>query len=166
MSSSDSTAPGSLRCDNIRKSFNGVLALRDVTLHLPGQGIIAIIGPNGAGKTTLINVLTGFVRPDSGSCRFGGLELTRLRPYQIARLGLARTFQDVRIVAGMSVVENVMLACPQPHSDGLWGPLLDARSASTNSGPSNPQSRPLDSWVWNANHHIWGAPFPTASKNS
>src|ERR1017187_6592913 len=91
MSSSDSSAPGSLRCDNLRKSFNGVLALRDVTLNLPGQGIIAIIGPNGAGKTTLINLLTGFIRPDSGSCRFGGRELTRLRPYQIARLGLARS---------------------------------------------------------------------------
>jgi ABC-type branched-subunit amino acid transport system ATPase component len=124
MSSSDSSVPESLRCDNIRKSFNGVLALRDVTLNLPGQGIIAIIGPNGAGKTTLINVLTGFMRPDSGSCRFRGLDLTKLRPYQIARLGLARTFQDVRIVAGMSVVENVMLACPQPHSDGLWGTLI------------------------------------------
>ena len=124
MSSNDSGAPGPLRCDNIRKSFNGVVALRDVTFHLPGQGIIAIIGPNGAGKTTLINVLTGFVRPDSGSCRFGERELTRLWPHQIARLGVARTFQDVRIVAGMSAIENVMLACPQPRSEGLWGTLI------------------------------------------
>jgi len=110
----------SLGCVELKKTFNGTVALAGISFELPTQGIVAIIGPNGAGKTTLINILTGFLRPDSGSCQFRGRELTSLRAFEIARLGLARTFQDARVVTEMSVLDNVKLACPRAYPDRLW----------------------------------------------
>lgn len=105
--------PGiSLRCVGLTKSFDGTVALRDVHLDFPLSGIVAIIGPNGAGKTTLLHVLTGFLRPEAGKVFLGDRELTRLPAHQIARLGIARTFQDLRLISRVSVLENVMLARP------------------------------------------------------
>lgn len=99
-----------LRAVNISKAFNGVKALDGVSLELAASGVTAIIGPNGAGKTTLIDILTGFQRADSGATYLGDLETTRLSPAWIARMGMVRTFQDVRTVWRESVLENVMLA--------------------------------------------------------
>ena len=114
----------SLRCVELSKSFDGVRALDHIDLTFPTAGITAIIGPNGAGKTTLINLLTGFLRPDAGKCFLGGQEITRLSPHEIARLGIARTFQDLRLILQVPVLDNVMLARPHQRGETLLGALL------------------------------------------
>lgn len=112
------------RCDRLCKSFDGIRAVSDLTLELPETGVVAIIGPNGAGKTTLLNILTGFLRPDSGRCLLGGRETTHLAPHRIARLGVGRTFQDLRLIEQVSGLENVMLARPNQRGEGLLAALL------------------------------------------
>jgi len=114
----------SLRCEGVTKAFHGILALDGVSLTFPKEGINAIIGPNGAGKTTLINVITGFVQPDSGRCFVEQLDTTHVAAHTIARLGVARTFQDLRLIFHTSVVENVMLARPHQRGETLAGALL------------------------------------------
>lgn len=114
----------SLSCEGLNKSFDGTVALNDVCLRFPSSGIVAIIGPNGAGKTTLLNVLTGFLRPEAGSVLFGERDLTRVAPHRIARLGVARTFQDVRLVTLVSGLENVMLASPNQKGERLLPALF------------------------------------------
>jgi ABC-type branched-subunit amino acid transport system ATPase component len=109
-----------LRCDKVTKSFDGVQALAGVSLEFAGEGLTAIIGPNGAGKTTLVNVLTGFIRPDSGRCFLDERETTRLAPYKIARLGIARTFQDLRLILQVPVLDNVLLARPNQRGERLF----------------------------------------------
>jgi len=105
-----------LVCRDLFKSFDGIRAVAGVTLEFPTSGIIAIIGPNGAGKTTLMNILTGFIRPDLGHCSLGDTETTRIPPHRIAQLGMARTFQDLRLITQATVLENAMLA--RPHQQG------------------------------------------------
>jgi ABC-type branched-subunit amino acid transport system ATPase component len=113
-----------LRCEDLTKSFDGVQALANVYLQFPESGIAAIIGPNGAGKTTLLHVLAGFRRPDAGRCFWGEREITRLTPHRIARLGMARTFQDLRLILQVSVLENVLLARPEQRGERLLPALL------------------------------------------
>lgn len=114
----------SLRCENLNKSFGGVQALADVSHAFPTSGIVAVIGPNGAGKTTLINVVTGFLRPNRGRAFLGDCELTRLPAHKIARLGIARTFQDLRLISQVSVLENVLVARPNQKGEGLLRALF------------------------------------------
>lgn len=115
---------GVLRCEELYKSFDGNCALAEVTLALPPAGVTAIIGPNGAGKTTLINILTGFLKPNAGRCFFGKDEITSCPPHRIARLGLARTFQDLRLIQQMTVLDNVMLGRPNQRGDRLFYALF------------------------------------------
>lgn len=114
----------SFRCDGVSKSFDSIQAVSGVTLECPSSGITAIIGPNGAGKTTLLNVLTGFLRPNAGRCFLGERETTHLPPHQIARLGVARTFQDLRLISQVTALENVMLAHPNQRGERLVPALL------------------------------------------
>lgn len=98
--------------DNVSLSFGGVQALQEVSLQIRQSEIAAIIGPNGAGKTSLLNCISGLYRPQRGRILFynnGEHELTRLRPYQIARLGIARSFQNIELFKHMSVLDNLML---------------------------------------------------------
>lgn len=113
-----------LRCEGLTKSFDGVQALVNVHLHFPESGIAAIIGPNGAGKTTLLHVLTGFLRSDAGRCFLGEREIARLASHRIARLGVARTFQDLRLILQVPVLENVLLARPEQQGERLLPALL------------------------------------------
>lgn len=121
------------RCQDLCKAFDGTDALSEVTVEFPSSGITAIIGPNGAGKTTLFNTLTGFTRPSSGSCFLGTRETTRLPPYKISQLGVARTFQDLRLITQVSALDNVMLACPNQRGERLVAALLRFRVASEES---------------------------------
>jgi branched-chain amino acid transport system ATP-binding protein len=100
--------PGaSLRAARVSRSFEGVHALRDVTLELHRHEVVGLIGPNGAGKTTLVNVLTGFDFPSTGSVELEGLDITSWAPQKRVHAGLARTFQQGHVFGGLSVRENV-----------------------------------------------------------
>jgi len=96
-----------LQLEAVSKTFGGIQALKQVSFALQEAQIVALIGPNGAGKTTLVNVITGVQRPSSGRIVFRGTDVTRQRPFQAARRGLARTFQIVQPFPRMSVLENV-----------------------------------------------------------
>lgn len=114
----------SFRCKGLSKSFDGVRAVADLDLQFPSSDITSIIGPNGAGKTTLINLLTGFVRADAGQCFLGKHDITRRAPDYIARLGVARTFQDLRLILQVPILDNMMLARPHQRGETLIGALL------------------------------------------
>ncbi len=95
--------------ENLVLHFGGVAALAGVSLEVYQGEILAIIGPNGAGKTSLLNCVSGLYRPTEGRITFEGEEITRLSPHQIARLGIARTFQNIELFRGMTVLQNLML---------------------------------------------------------
>jgi ABC-type branched-subunit amino acid transport system ATPase component len=116
-----------LRCEKLSKAFGGVSAIDGITLEFSGSGITSIIGPNGAGKTTLLNVLTGCVRPDRGRCFVGKRETTHLLPHRIAQMGVVRTFQELRLIKGVSTVENVLLARPDQRGERLLPALFRSR---------------------------------------
>ena len=97
-----------LAVDEVSVRFGAIQALDRVSLEIQRGEIVAIIGPNGAGKTTLLNVISGFYHPSEGHIRFEGRDRTRLRPYDVAALGVARTFQNVALFKGMSVLDNIM----------------------------------------------------------
>jgi branched-chain amino acid transport system ATP-binding protein len=99
-----------LNLDRISLSFGGLRALSDLELHVDDREIVSVIGPNGAGKTTVFNVITGMYQPSSGAVSFAGQPIARLPPHSITRLGIARTFQSLRLFPNMSVIENVMAA--------------------------------------------------------
>jgi branched-chain amino acid transport system ATP-binding protein len=98
-----------LAVSGVSKHFGGVRAVEGVALSVGRGELISIIGPNGAGKTSLLNMISGFYRPDSGSIRFEGKDITSARPPQIAAAGIARTFQNIALFGGMTVLDNIML---------------------------------------------------------
>ena len=99
-----------LRIEHLTMRFGGLLAINDLSLAARRSDITALIGPNGAGKTTVFNCVTGFYRPTSGAIRFRERDITGLRPDQIARLGIARTFQNVQLFRSLSALDNVLVA--------------------------------------------------------
>jgi len=110
------TADTIIAARGVTRRFGGLVALDAIDLDVPKGIVQAVIGPNGSGKTTLLNALSGASHADAGSIRIGGEEIFRLKPHRIARLGLARTFQNIRIFDNLSVLENVKVAaaCNRP----------------------------------------------------
>ena len=98
-----------LAVSEVSKHFGGVRAVEEVSLSVRRGGLTSIIGPNGAGKTSLLNIISGFYRPDSGAIAFEGKDVTGTRPSGIAALGIARTFQNIALFSGMTVLDNIML---------------------------------------------------------
>lgn len=98
-----------LECRGVERSFGGVKALKGVDLSIPQGHIVGLVGPNGSGKTTMVNVVTGFYPPQSGSVRLFGEDITGMRPYKVAQRSVARTFQNLALFRGMSVLDNVLL---------------------------------------------------------
>jgi branched-chain amino acid transport system ATP-binding protein len=112
-----------LETRGLGKTFGGLKAMQNIDLTVGANRIVSVIGPNGAGKTTFFNCLSGIYRPDSGSITLDGRDITGRAPHQVSRLGLARTFQNIRLFPEMSVLENVMVAQFQ-HRSTSPGPLL------------------------------------------
>ena len=100
-----------LTAENVTMRFGGVTAVSDLSLKVDEGSIVGVIGPNGAGKTTLFNVLSGFYTPQEGDVRFAGKSIRGRKPFEICRMGMARTFQNIRLSPHMSVLENVMVGC-------------------------------------------------------
>jgi branched-chain amino acid transport system ATP-binding protein len=99
-----------MRIDKLSLSFGGVKALTDVSLEIRDKELLAIIGPNGAGKTCILNCINGFYKPQQGEIYFEGEKITRLRPDKIARMGIARTFQNIELYSGLTALDNLMAA--------------------------------------------------------
>ena len=99
-----------LKSENLARSFGGLQAVAGVSLSLPAGQVTALVGPNGAGKTTTFNLITGNLRADSGTASIRGKPIMGLKPWQVARLGVARSFQDLRLFTHMTVRENVLAA--------------------------------------------------------
>ena len=112
-----------LEITGITKRFGGLTALSDVSFAIPEGAIYGLIGPNGAGKTTLFNVLTGLYPHDEGTFTFRGSQLRDLTPDRIAALGIARTFQNIRLFANLSAIENVMIGRHVRTYAGVWGAI-------------------------------------------
>jgi branched-chain amino acid transport system ATP-binding protein len=99
-----------LRIDSLSLSFGGIRALSDLSLDIRDNEILAIIGPNGAGKTALLNCINGFYKPQKGEIYYNGQKITRMRPDKLAKLGIARTFQNIELYTGLSTQDNIMAA--------------------------------------------------------
>ena len=117
-----------LRIEQLTRNFGGLSAVSNVSLKIEKNELVGLIGPNGAGKTTLFNVLTGVYAPSSGRVMFSvgdkEIELSKLPPYKITRLGVARTFQNIRLFKELSVLDNVKIAMNHEAKYGLAGALL------------------------------------------
>ena len=132
------TAP-ILEIQGITKRFGGLTALSDVSFAIPEGSIYGLIGPNGAGKTTLFNVLTGLYPFDEGTFSFQRNKLKELTPDRIAALGIARTFQNIRLFANLSAIENVMIGRHVRTHAGVWGAIT--RNAATRAEEAAIQKR-------------------------
>lgn len=122
------TAPASagavplLTVTGVGKSFGGVHALTDVSFDVSPGSVTAVIGPNGAGKTTLFNAITGFMAPDTGSVHFHGTRIDNLPPHRVARLGVVRTFQSIKMFTGLTVFESMLTAQPSARAKAEGDP--------------------------------------------
>jgi branched-chain amino acid transport system ATP-binding protein len=113
-----------LTLSSVSKNFGGLKVLEDVSLKVLERGIFGLIGPNGAGKTTVFNLITGLLTPSAGSIDFAGRRLNGMAPYEITRLGVARTFQNIRVFKEMSLLENVLIAMGGKRRYGTIALLL------------------------------------------
>jgi branched-chain amino acid transport system ATP-binding protein len=120
-----------LELSNIGKQFGGLSALTDVSLHIEQGEIYGLIGPNGAGKTTLFNVITGLYQADSGEFRFNGKSYRETKPHVLAGNGIARTFQNIRLFANLTALENVMIGRHVRTKTGVLGSLFNTKAART-----------------------------------
>lgn len=118
-----------LECRGVSKRFGGVQALSAVSLAIQQGEILGLIGPNGAGKTTLFNILTGFYSRDEGEVIFSGTTLAHRKPHQIVEQGIARTFQNIRLFANLSAIENVMIGRHCRTRAGVLGAIMRGRAA-------------------------------------
>jgi branched-chain amino acid transport system ATP-binding protein len=113
-----------LEVQQITRRFSGLVAVNDVSFDVRCGEIFGLIGPNGAGKTTLFNMITGLLPPSSGELIYGKLPITRLRPHQVAKRGIARTFQNLRLFSNLTVLENVAIAHHLQVKSGILPSLL------------------------------------------
>lgn len=118
-----------LQLSNVSKTFGGLSALSEVSLQIQRGEIYGLIGPNGAGKTTLFNVITGLYQPSSGTFTFDGHTYQHAQPHGLAQAGIARTFQNIRLFANMTALENVMVGRHVRTQTGVWGALTQHRLA-------------------------------------
>ncbi len=119
-----------LRVDGVSKRFGGVTAVESVSMDVVKGQILSVIGPNGAGKTSLLNMISGFYQPNTGKVMLGGKDITARRPSEIAEMGIARTFQNIALFSGLTVLDNLMLGRHVRMKSGVlssilyWGPAM------------------------------------------
>lgn len=116
-----------LKVNHLTKKFGGVVAVNDLCLTLEKGGIHALIGPNGAGKTTVINLITGVYTPNSGTINFQGQNITGKKPFEIARLGLRRTYQNIKVFGSLTIKENLMVGGQMATDAGLLRTIVDSK---------------------------------------
>jgi branched-chain amino acid transport system ATP-binding protein len=131
-----------LKVTNLAKSFGGIKAVKDVSVTVEENSISAIIGPNGAGKTTLFNLLTGIYKADAGRIEFEGRSLIGMSPNKINAAGITRTFQNIRLFSGMTVIENVMVGCHSRVKVSLFDTIF--RTSAFHAQESNIRARAFE----------------------
>ena len=136
-----------LQFDQVSKNFGGLQVLQDVRFRVPQGGIFGLIGPNGAGKTTVFNLITGLVRKSGGSIRFNGQELDGIAPHRITKLGIARTFQNIRVFKEVTLLDNVVVGMHDQLGDGVAGMLLNLASFRNMEAGARERALELLSWV-------------------
>ncbi|HAV42587.1 TPA: high-affinity branched-chain amino acid ABC transporter ATP-binding protein LivG [bacterium] len=117
-----------LRIDHLYKSFGGISAVKDFNLHIKKGVIFSIIGPNGAGKTTLFNLITGLYSPDRGDIQLEGRDVTGLPPHLIAKMGISRTFQNIRLFENLTVLDNIRVGFHLKQNYRLSGVILNSKA--------------------------------------
>jgi branched-chain amino acid transport system ATP-binding protein len=119
-----------LELEGLFKDFGGLRAIDNVGFSMSGTEMVGLIGPNGAGKTTLVRLITGILRPDSGSIRFKGKDIIRLKTWDIVNLGIACTFQNMRPFRRLPIIANVMVSClcPRAMKRGEWVKRVEAKA--------------------------------------
>jgi branched-chain amino acid transport system ATP-binding protein len=136
-----------LRVSGVTKRFGGLAALDDVSLTVREGEIYGLIGPNGAGKTTLFNCMTGLYSVTSGEVRLAGVAVQRLKPHQIVARGFARTFQNIRLFANMTALENVMVGRHSRTKAGVLGAVLRCRKTRAEEAAIHERARELLDYV-------------------
>jgi len=119
-----SPAPALLETRDVTKRFGGLTAVKELTMRVLPGALYGMIGPNGAGKTTVFNLLTGVYDPTEGDVQFDGVRLNNLKPHEIAKLGVARTFQNIRLFKELSAIDNVRVACHHQRRAGFAAAFL------------------------------------------
>lgn len=113
-----------IEAKEVSVAFGGLLAVNAVDFNIPEQSVVSLIGPNGAGKTTFFNVLTGLYKPSAGSIQYNGRDITDLPPHKIASIGIARTFQNIRLFGLMTAQENLLVAMHSRLKSGITSTIL------------------------------------------
>ncbi len=132
-----------LEANTIRKEFGGLVAVNNVDFVIPSGKIVSLIGPNGAGKTTFFNILTGVYKPTSGEILFHGDLITGLPPHKVTKMGMARTFQNIRLFHNMSAIENVQVAMHGNLKGGVWASILRTPRLKREEQAANDRAREL-----------------------
>lgn len=141
-----------IRLEQISKHFGGIHALKNVSLQVHDGEILGLIGPNGAGKTTLFNILTGLYTPSSGNIQFKGCSMLGMKPHQVLKLGIARTFQNIRLFANMTALENVMVGRHARTRAGVIGAVLRNAATRVEEAAIAARAHELLEWVGIAGH--------------
>jgi ABC-type branched-subunit amino acid transport system ATPase component len=113
-----------IEVQNLTKHYDGLAAVENIDVTFPKGKVSAVVGPNGAGKTTLFDMISGYVKPTSGKILYKYEDITNLRPWEIARLGIGRSFQDIRVFNELTIVENVLVAIQGQVGERFWEPVL------------------------------------------
>jgi branched-chain amino acid transport system ATP-binding protein len=146
-SSGDGMAAPILEAESVSKIFGGLVAVDDVSFAIPERSIVSIIGPNGAGKTTFFNMLTGLYRPTFGTIAFDSTDITRSRPDQIVKMGVARTFQNIRLFATMTALENVLVGLHSRTSAGVFRSIFRTPGQRREEREAHDKAREMLSYV-------------------
>lgn len=117
-----------LKVSNLNRNFDGVTALKDFSFEMKEKEIIGLIGPNGAGKTTFFNVLSGFIKPESGKMEFEGIDITNSDSHKIVSKGISRTFQDLRLIRQIPVIDNILISFNHSQGENIYNILFKQNS--------------------------------------
>jgi branched-chain amino acid transport system ATP-binding protein len=127
----------------VRKEFGGLVAVNDIDFSIPQGAIVSLIGPNGAGKTTFFNMLTGVYKPTSGLIEFDGTDVTDQPPHKITKLGVGRTFQNIRLFEYMTALENVLVGMHHRLKGGILGSIFGTRRVRREEKDADAQAREM-----------------------